>query len=283
MRRHPTFILAGFLALASLPLSAQAQKPRVSVAPLAYSLGVLEGEVRALSALFETALVRSNAFTVVKQDEMATVLSAQEASLKDYADRDSAVELEKILAASHIFVGTVAKLGRSFVVSLQLVEVRTGRAVEAESDEALRAYRDAARLAGAPDFWTQRLRRFAEQSLVRAYTGLAALPGGVLTDRLALPVPERLEHVEYLVEHGAGFPFPTPTQNPEYFLAVLSLAAGKAAQAERVARAALPVDPAAWQAQHVPLLEILEKLLLQRGTDRAFLDRIRARLKEIRR
>ena len=519
--RHPAIALAGLLLLASLQLPAQAAKPRVSVAPLSFSLGVLEGEVRALSALFEAALVKSNAFTVVKQDEMAAVLAAQEASLQDFTDRDSAVELGKILSASHIFVGTVAKLGRSFVVSLQLVEVKTGRAVEAENEEALapeaipgmarrlaelfasggapagqaapppprtsateiervrtytaigdrfmelrrydaaiaqyekareiaefdvdvlwrivtamkqkllaatlysseaaatsldvalrediesfrlapreqidavlervyaiqaiqpllrddvsllldeaqlfkvdgklddargilrrahliepanplveaelglleslakaqperaragvelirsavkrnpetplfrlylgraiervqgapeaealRAYRAAAELASAPDFWTQRLRRFAEQSLVRAYTDMGTLPGGVLTDRLSLPVPERLEHIQYLVGRGASFSFRTATQNPEYYLATLSLAAGKAAQAESVARAALPPEPAKWQAQHVPLLELLEKVLVQTGTDKAFLERVRARLKELKR
>jgi tetratricopeptide (TPR) repeat protein len=521
--------LVALFLFAGLPLFAQDAKPRVSVAPLTFSLGVLEGDVRALSTLFETALVKSGAFTVVKQDEVSTLLAAQEASLRDYADRDSAVELGKILSASHIFVGTVAKLGGSFVASLQLVEVRTGRAVKAESEEAtgpeafgamarrlaglfaasdspagqtaqttaspdsgtstpratasetervrtytaigdrflelrrydaaiaqyekarelaefdvdvlwrivtamkqkllagtlyspvaidtgmdvalrnapdyvgldpapgtdvlleriyalqaiqpllrddvsllmdeaqvltvngriddsrkvlrrahliepenplaeaelglleslavtepararagldlirsavarspetalfqlylgrsiervigkpnadaLRAYRSAAGLAVAQDFWTRRLRDFAEESMVREYTSLGPLSGGVLTDRLKLTVPERLEHIQYLVGRGVTFPDRTPIEYPEYYLAVLSVAVGNTAQAASVARAYLPADPGSWKTWHIPMLQLLEKVLDQTGADKAFLDTVRARLKELR-
>jgi tetratricopeptide (TPR) repeat protein len=166
-----------------------------------------------------------------------------------------------------------------------LFELYLGRSIERVSGkpnaDALRAYRTAAGLAVAPDFWTQRVRPYAEESMVRAYTDMGALPGGVLTDRLALPIPERLEHIEYMVGRGVTWSYRTPTQNPEYYLAVLSLAAGKAAQAERVARAALPAEPAEWQTKHVPLIELLQKVLDQSGTDKTFLGKLRARLKEL--
>lgn len=124
--------------LAGRPAPLEAEEAwRVSVVPFRHSLDVLSGDSQALERLFETALIRAGAWPVVKQSEMDAILSAQEASLRDYADGDLAVAVGKVLSASHIFVGSVAKLGRTYVVSIQLVDVEKGRAVKAETAEAV--------------------------------------------------------------------------------------------------------------------------------------------------
>lgn len=142
MGESEDFMGAGILCVILLLLAGQPARlgaeeaDRVSVVPFRRSLDVLPDDSETLGRLFETALIRTDAFAVVKQSDLDAVLSAQEASYRDYADRDLAVAIGKVLSANRIFVGNVSKLGRTYIVSVQLVDVEKGRALKAETAEA---------------------------------------------------------------------------------------------------------------------------------------------------
>ena len=503
-------LLIGLAGTQLLP--ADGAVPRVSVAPLSYSVGVLARDAEILGQLFETALIRSKAFTVIKQSELETILEAQEASLQDFADRDFAVELGKIISANHIFVGSVARFGRTYVVNLQLVDVETGRAIEAEAAEtrsadgfleimrnladlfsgtdtgrssmpatdyrvrtyldigdrfmalrryeaaiaqyekalaidefnvdvlwrittavkedllskslysfnaissgldvalrgdyqrirlldrgdaeaalekiytiqaiepllqdnaellldeamvfkmdgrvsdtlqvlrrafkmypenpfvlaelglltvfeaqqaperrkglelirkavtsnpetalfhfylgrslerretvpsaaAIRAYRRAAELSFGTDFWSRRVRAFAQQSMQRIYYQLGRLENGVLTGQLDMRREERLDHMEYLVANSVPFPTKSTLQNPDYYLAQLYFSTNRVAGAQTAISRLLPEDPEAWRSFQVPWLELYEKILRRTDGNAALLSTVRAKLKSFR-
>jgi tetratricopeptide (TPR) repeat protein len=136
MKNRFCLIIVLFILVAAVSLSGDDAEARVSVVPFSHSLEVLQNDAEKLSSLFETALIRTGSYIVVKQSELGPVLEAQAASLQDFADKEYAVEVGKIISADHVFVGDVMKLGRSYVVSIQLVDVEQGKAVIAESAEA---------------------------------------------------------------------------------------------------------------------------------------------------
>ncbi len=125
-----------FFVISAVSLYADNPEPRVSVVPFSHSLEVLQNDAEKLTALFETALIKTGSYVVVKQSELGPVLEAQASSLQEYADKEYAVEVGKIISADHVFVGDVMKLGRSYIVSIQLVDVERGKALIAESAEA---------------------------------------------------------------------------------------------------------------------------------------------------
>ena len=61
-------------------LPADENPARISVVPFEYSLGVLKDDAETLQNLFESALIKTKQFTVVKQSDIATILEAQEAT-----------------------------------------------------------------------------------------------------------------------------------------------------------------------------------------------------------
>ena len=504
-------ILLVILCTLLITVGVAEDKPRVSIVPFVHSIGVLDEDASSLAALFESALVRSGQYVVVKQSDLASILGAQEASLQDFADREYAVELGRIVSASHIFVGRVAKLGRTYVVDVQLVDVESGKALRAEttettsaagfldvsaylaqlfsgtqsrveplaedyrirmyltigdrfaalqryeaaigqyekaleldefnvdvlwriltsmkeqmlteslysydaassgldvalrsdytslrmvnrseveaalekiytiqaidpllgddvallldeatvfkmdgrvadatqvleralvihpedpfvlaelgllrvfntpegweaeagfdlirramqlspqtslfalylgrsferrdgrtSVEALRAYRTAAELARGPDFWVRRLGLYALQSMQRWFYQAGALEGGVLSETLDMPVQERLEHMEYLVENDVRFGSRTDTRNPDYYLASLYLATGRFSEAREAMRGLVGDDPDGWRRASKPQLELYVRILKSGRSNPELLEALQTRIDEMR-
>lgn len=121
----------------TVPLLSEENKPIVSVIPFDYSEGVERDSSVTLTQLFETALIQSGAFVVVKQSEVEKILEAQEYSYMDFTDKNGAIQIGKLLAAKHIFLGHISKLGQRYIVNIQLIDIEKGKAVRAESADAI--------------------------------------------------------------------------------------------------------------------------------------------------
>lgn len=499
--------IIGFLF--TVPLLSEENKPIVSVIPFDYSESVERDSSVTLTQLFETALIQSGAFVVVKQSEVEKILEAQEYSYMDFTDENGAIQIGKILAAKHIFLGHISKLGQRYIVNIQLIDIEKGKAVKAESAdaisiegflgrikalatqftgsgderiadtpkysdkvrlyatmgdrfasqmkydeaikqyekalkidefnidvlrriitvlrenilykslyhyhavsdgldvairndykvrfvpkkeienafekiyslkaidpsydndvsllldeahilkidgriketiqileqayklspknpdvlaelgllrvldsylakqkingidliqrainrqpanplyhlylgrsldrdsrsnpnaEAIREYRWAAKLSIAQDFWTKRIRMFANQSIQRLYYHLGSLDGGILTPRLDMPLAERLEHLEYLVENEVKFYSSTMTQQPDFYLATLYHATGGLTEADRVMRKLMEENKRQWR-NRLPWLELFRKILKEGGHNNKMLSEVEEAIK----
>ncbi len=86
-----------------------------------------------LTLLFETDLVNTEAFEVIEQAEADKILDAQEYTVDECTDESCAVEIGKLLAADHIFLGNVSLIGSKYVLNVKLIDIKEGKNIRAES------------------------------------------------------------------------------------------------------------------------------------------------------
>ncbi len=89
--------------------------------------------VSACRNIVETALIKTQRFSVLSYTNIEEILTAQEFALSDCTDEACAVEIGKLLAAEQIVVGELIKLNERLVLSIRLVDVATGRSLRAET------------------------------------------------------------------------------------------------------------------------------------------------------
>ena len=127
------FVLTAILIVAALPSVAQ-ELPRVAVVPFK-PIQVSEGDALAVTVLFETGLVQTNAFSVIEQSQIQEIVEAQQYSLSDCTDESCAVEVGKLVAAQQIILGTLSSIGGKFVLSAKIIDVESGTNISADSVE----------------------------------------------------------------------------------------------------------------------------------------------------
>jgi TolB-like protein len=110
--------------------------PLIAVLPLQALGGMNAEQVGTVTRLLETGLVKSARFQVLERNEIAQVLAAQEYSAEECFDESCAVRLGRLLAARLIVLGTLSRLGDRFFLTAKIIEVSTGKTLEAEHEEA---------------------------------------------------------------------------------------------------------------------------------------------------
>jgi TolB-like protein len=108
----------------------------IAVLPLQALGGLNAEQVGTVTRLLETGLVKSAKFQVLERNEIAQVLAAQEYSTEECFDESCAVRLGRLLAARLIVLGTLSRLGDRFFLTAKIIEVSTGKTLEAEHEEA---------------------------------------------------------------------------------------------------------------------------------------------------
>ena len=98
------------------------EKPRTAVIPF-NGVGVSETEAVTASSLFETALVQTDAFLVIEQNQMKEILEAQAFTLSGCTDESCAVEIGKLLAAEQIVLGSFSSLGTGYILNAKIIDV----------------------------------------------------------------------------------------------------------------------------------------------------------------
>ncbi|MBN1649229.1 MAG: hypothetical protein JW874_14425 [Spirochaetales bacterium] len=107
-------------------------RPYVAVLPFSAN-GVSAREVKVVTGILETALVKTGIFDVIEQNEMESILETQAISLSGCTDESCAVELGQLLSAEQIVLGTFSEIGGQYVLTAKLIDVEKGRNLRAES------------------------------------------------------------------------------------------------------------------------------------------------------
>jgi TolB-like protein len=122
------FILSAFISYS------QSQLPRIAVMPFS-AINTSKSDADAIASLFETGLVKTEAFNVIEQRQMDEILKVQEFSLSDCSSDECAVKVGQLLSAEQIVVGLLASIGGKFVLSAKIVDVTKGVSLKADKIE----------------------------------------------------------------------------------------------------------------------------------------------------
>ncbi len=109
--------------------------PRVAVVPF-NAVGVSENEALIITGLFETALVNTESFNVIEQNQIADIMEAQSYSIGGCTDESCAIEVGKLLSAEQIILGDLSSIGGKIILNAKIIDVEQGRNIKADKVDA---------------------------------------------------------------------------------------------------------------------------------------------------
>ncbi|MEK6794250.1 MAG: CsgG/HfaB family protein [Spirochaetota bacterium] len=100
-------------------------KANVAVIDFVGKEGISRQEASSLSDVFRSWLVTTDFFTVVDRANMDKILKEQEFQQTGCTESSCAVELGRILNMQYMFTGTIARLGETFIITVNMLNVET--------------------------------------------------------------------------------------------------------------------------------------------------------------
>lgn len=183
MNRGPfSAVLVLVCTLVAPQVFAQERLPRIAIVPFS-AIQVSKAEAEILTGLFETALVKTGAFSVIEQTRIHEILEAQEYSISDCTDEACAVRFGKLLAAERIVLGSCSSLGGRFVLNAKIIDVALGTNLAADRV-------DADSLAALADRVDELAGSLAGVPAAQVQTPREPVPAPVTAESSA-PVPQR--------------------------------------------------------------------------------------------
>jgi TolB-like protein len=85
---------------------------------------------------FRTALIKSNTCDVIDKSDMDLILAEAKFQQSGCTEADCAVKLGKILNVKYMYVGSLSRMGHTYFISINLIDVETGRIIKSEDGEA---------------------------------------------------------------------------------------------------------------------------------------------------
>jgi uncharacterized protein (TIGR02145 family) len=119
----------------SAALTAQQKKKTAAVLEF-NSSDLSKKDLTILSNRFRSILVKTNAFDVVEREKMNDILREQNFTISDNCNSaECAVQIGKLLGVEAMVAGDVGKLGGTYSIDLRLIDVTTGKIIQAETQD----------------------------------------------------------------------------------------------------------------------------------------------------
>jgi TolB-like protein len=110
------------------PAQQRPQKLNVAVLDFDARAGISAAEAATLSDAFSAQLVETGEFTVVDRNRIKAVLQEQGFQQTEACSQvECVVEAGRILNVQRMFAGTIGKIGRTFNVTVQVIDVETSQ------------------------------------------------------------------------------------------------------------------------------------------------------------
>jgi len=127
MNKH--FFLLALLAavlLSSFRSPAQTQT-KTAIAVLSFEAkNVSQETADAVADILSTELFNTKRFEVIERQAITRILEEQKLQMTGVTDMSQAAEIGKILNVKKIMIGSVSKLGQTYIINTRLVDVQTG-------------------------------------------------------------------------------------------------------------------------------------------------------------
>ncbi len=106
----------------------------IAIHPLKAS-GIEKSQAEVLTDAIRTEISQLNKFDIMERSEMENILKEQGFQASGACDDDAcALEMGKILAVRYMILGNVGLLGKTYSISIRLVDVATGKIVRDKSE-----------------------------------------------------------------------------------------------------------------------------------------------------
>lgn len=128
-----------YLALACINLvvpttSMASEKMKVAIADL-QAIGVEENMAKTTSELLRTELFKTGYFNIMERSQMEKLMSEQELKMVGITSDKDAARVGLMLSVQYFLIGSMNKLGGTYVINIRLVDVELGKLKAAETAE----------------------------------------------------------------------------------------------------------------------------------------------------
>ena len=127
-------ICAMALGLFSLEILSQPAKIRIGVLDLSAN-NVSQADANTLTGLLRGELVRHGAFDVLDRNNMNAILKEQEFQQTGCTEQACAVRIGQLLNMQSMVYGTLARLGESYVITVDLIDIQSGRITQSAKEK----------------------------------------------------------------------------------------------------------------------------------------------------
>ncbi len=127
MNRH-FFLLALLAALLLFSFHSPAQtQTKMAIAVLNFEAkNVSQETAEAVADILSTELFNTKRFEVIERQAITRILEEQKLQMTGVTDMSQAAEIGKLLNVKKIMIGSVSKLGQTYIINTRLVDVQTG-------------------------------------------------------------------------------------------------------------------------------------------------------------
>ncbi len=109
------------------------QYSKLRVAVLDFnSAGIDAGMAATATETMITEIVNTNYFKVIERSQMKKILNEQGFQMSGAVEMSQAVEAGKLLSAHSVLMGTISKVGESFLINARIVDIEKGETLTAE-------------------------------------------------------------------------------------------------------------------------------------------------------
>lgn len=119
----PLFTILGLLLMVCFAFGQG--KPTIAVLSLE-AKNTHQETADAVADILSTELFNSKKFNVVERQLITRILEEQKLQMTGVTDMSQAVEIGKVLNVEKIMIGSVSRLGQTFIINTRLVDVKTG-------------------------------------------------------------------------------------------------------------------------------------------------------------
>jgi len=128
-------ILTVVLGLFAATLSAQEPKTTAAVMDLQAEEGVSQSVSRILSDCLRTHLVNTQKFTLVTRENMEQILKEQNFQMSGCTSNECVVQVGQLLGVRKMLAGSIGKVGATYLITLKIIDVESGKIEKAEIEK----------------------------------------------------------------------------------------------------------------------------------------------------
>lgn len=123
LKKYFLIILILFIIMSDL--FSNQDKLKIAVMDL-QPVGISSSLAITVSDLLRTELFKTKLFSIIERKEMNVILKEQEFKYSGCTETECAVEIGKILTVHKVLVGTINKLGESFIINARIIDIEKG-------------------------------------------------------------------------------------------------------------------------------------------------------------
>jgi len=133
---HRKIVLAALFIVLSFPQAIVAQTNKLSVAVMQLdALGIQKAEAATLTDRLRNELFRTQRFHVTEREKMDEILKEQGFQQTGCTSSECIVEVGMLLGVQRMIGGSIGKVGRTYTISLRMIDVEKGEIVQAPTED----------------------------------------------------------------------------------------------------------------------------------------------------